>query len=353
MRQGRDQIARAAQAFAEPEANQRACPDGSFGAFELRARLGPAIEHVESLGAEECEKLELLGAGHLDVDGHSRGEVAALLGAIEPHAMVADVEDEGLVDVARLRHRAGIAQLGGNVVSGGAQLMAGEAAVKGGKVEGYVRPALENVEVFAWKQDVKEEKDSPLRLMWEGAVEVVKHCASLGHRRIAHVDGGQGAGADARRRGYEEAMRGLRLAKYLTVVPGSFTEEGGHAGALALLERRPRPTAIFASNDVAAIGAACRERRVPFHVDAAQSVGKVPLDLATLPIDLCSLTAHKVCGPKGVGALYVRPDVRLVPELHGGEQERGLRAGTLATHQIAGMDEAALSFVRYLYKLAE
>jgi cysteine desulfurase len=92
--------------------------------------------------------------------------------------------------------------------------------------------------------------------------------------------------------------------------------------------------------DVAAIGAACRERRVPFHVDAAQSVGKVPLDLATLPIDLCSLTAHKVCGPKGVGALYVRPDVRLVPELHGGEQERGLRAGTLATHQIVGMGRA-------------
>jgi cysteine desulfurase len=92
--------------------------------------------------------------------------------------------------------------------------------------------------------------------------------------------------------------------------------------------------------DVAAIGAACRERGVLFHVDAAQSVGKLPLDLAAEPIDLCSLTAHKVCGPKGVGALYVAPRVTLVPQLHGGEQERGLRAGTLATHQIVGMGKA-------------
>jgi cysteine desulfurase len=92
--------------------------------------------------------------------------------------------------------------------------------------------------------------------------------------------------------------------------------------------------------DVQAIGAECRARGVLFHVDAAQSVGKLPLDLSAAPIDLCSLTAHKVCGPKGVGALYVAPRVTLVPQLHGGEQERGLRAGTLATHQIVGMGKA-------------
>jgi cysteine desulfurase len=92
--------------------------------------------------------------------------------------------------------------------------------------------------------------------------------------------------------------------------------------------------------DVAAIGAACRARGVLLHVDAAQSVGKLPLDLAAAPIDLCSLTAHKLGGPKGVGALYVAPRVTLVPQLHGGEQERGLRAGTLATHQIVGMGKA-------------
>jgi cysteine desulfurase len=92
--------------------------------------------------------------------------------------------------------------------------------------------------------------------------------------------------------------------------------------------------------DVAAIGALCRERGVRFHVDAAQSVGKVPLDLGSSPIDLCSLTAHKLCGPKGIGALYVAPGVALAPQMHGGEQEHGLRAGTLATHQVVGMGKA-------------
>src|SRR5688572_26378830 len=92
--------------------------------------------------------------------------------------------------------------------------------------------------------------------------------------------------------------------------------------------------------DVRAIGDACRARGVLFHVDAAQSVGKLPLELAAAPIDLCSLTAHKVCGPKGIGALYVAPRVTLAPQMHGGEQERGLRAGTLATHQIVGMGRA-------------
>jgi cysteine desulfurase len=91
---------------------------------------------------------------------------------------------------------------------------------------------------------------------------------------------------------------------------------------------------------VRAIGDVCRARGVLFHVDAAQSVGKLPLELADAPIDLCSLTAHKLCGPKGVGALYVAPRVTLQPQLLGGEQERGLRAGTLATHQIVGMAKA-------------
>ncbi|MEO8467142.1 MAG: cysteine desulfurase family protein [Gammaproteobacteria bacterium] len=92
--------------------------------------------------------------------------------------------------------------------------------------------------------------------------------------------------------------------------------------------------------DVSAIGTLCRERGVPFHVDAAQSAGKLPLDLAAAPIDLCSLTAHKICGPKGVGALYLAPHTVLAAQLHGGEQERGLRAGTQATHQIVGMGRA-------------
>jgi cysteine desulfurase len=94
--------------------------------------------------------------------------------------------------------------------------------------------------------------------------------------------------------------------------------------------------------DVAAIGAICRERGVLLHVDAAQATGKVEIDLASLPVDLMSFSAHKTYGPKGIGALYVRrkPRVRLEAQMHGGGHERGLRSGTLATHQIVGMGAA-------------
>lgn len=95
--------------------------------------------------------------------------------------------------------------------------------------------------------------------------------------------------------------------------------------------------------DLTAIGAITHSRGVLLHVDAAQGAGKLPLDLQALPVDLLSLSAHKLYGPKGVGALYVRQRpkrVRLEPLLYGGGQERGLRAGTLPTHQIAAMGEA-------------
>ena len=94
--------------------------------------------------------------------------------------------------------------------------------------------------------------------------------------------------------------------------------------------------------DIAAIGALLRSRGILFHVDAAQATGKVAIDLAALPVDLMSLSAHKTYGPKGIGALYVRrkPRVRIEAQMHGGGHERGLRSGTLATHQIAGMGEA-------------
>jgi cysteine desulfurase len=94
--------------------------------------------------------------------------------------------------------------------------------------------------------------------------------------------------------------------------------------------------------DIAAIGALCRSRGVLFHVDAAQASGKVAINLADLPVDLMSLSAHKTYGPKGIGALYVRrkPRVRIEAQMHGGGHERGLRSGTLPTHQIVGMGEA-------------
>ena len=94
--------------------------------------------------------------------------------------------------------------------------------------------------------------------------------------------------------------------------------------------------------DIEAIGEMCRNRKILFHVDAAQSPGKVPINLDELKVDLMSFSAHKVYGPKGIGALYVqrKPRVRLEAQMHGGGHERGMRSGTLATHQIVGMGEA-------------
>lgn len=114
-----------------------------------------------------------------------------------------------------------------------------------------------------------------------------------------------------------------------------------------------RPDTILASvmlvnneigviQDIPTLGALCRERGVLLHVDAAQATGKVAIDLSTLPVDLLSLASHKTYGPKGIGALYVRrkPRVRLEAQMHGGGHERGMRSGTLPTHQIVGMGEA-------------
>ena len=94
--------------------------------------------------------------------------------------------------------------------------------------------------------------------------------------------------------------------------------------------------------DIPAIGALCRERGILLHVDAAQATGKVTIDLAALPVDLMSLASHKTYGPKGIGALYVRrkPRVRIEAQMHGGGHERGMRSGTLPTHQCVGMGKA-------------
>jgi len=122
---------------------------------------------------------------------------------------------------------------------------------------------------------------------------------------------------------------------------------------LAVLEAAIRPDTTLVSvmhvnneigviQDIAAIGALTRSKKILFHVDAAQSPGKVAIDVEAMNVDLMSLCAHKVYGPKGIGALYVRrkPRVRLEAQIHGGGHERGMRSGTLATHQIVGMGEA-------------
>ena len=96
-------------------------------------------------------------------------------------------------------------------------------------------------------------------------------------------------------------------------------------------------------NDVGAIGAVCAERGITFHVDAAQSFGKLPIDVGAMHIDMLSVSAHKIYGPKGAGVLYVRrePPLRLAPLIHGGGHEMGMRSGTLATHQIVATGTAA------------
>jgi cysteine desulfurase len=122
---------------------------------------------------------------------------------------------------------------------------------------------------------------------------------------------------------------------------------------LAKFKAAIRPDTVLASvmlvnneigviQDIESIGKICRENSVIFHVDAAQATGKVKIDLENLPVDLMSFSAHKTYGPKGIGALYVRrkPRIRIEAQMHGGGHERGMRSGTLATHQIVGMGEA-------------
>jgi len=94
--------------------------------------------------------------------------------------------------------------------------------------------------------------------------------------------------------------------------------------------------------DLESIGKLCKKHKILFHVDAAQSPGKVDIDVNKFNVDLMSLSAHKVYGPKGIGALFIRrkPRVRLEAQMHGGGHERGFRSGTLPTHQIVGMGEA-------------
>ncbi|APW45443.1 IscS subfamily cysteine desulfurase [Rhodoferax antarcticus] len=147
-----------------------------------------------------------------------------------------------------------------------------------------------------------------------------------------------------------DSMRELEREGYvvtvLPVLPSGLLD-------LAVFEAALRPDTVLASvmyvnnetgvvQDMPALGAICRAKGVLFHVDAAQAAGKVAIDLAQLPIDMMSLSAHKIYGPKGIGALYVRrkPRVRIEAQMHGGGHERGMRSGTLPTHQIVGMGEA-------------
>ncbi len=161
-----------------------------------------------------------------------------------------------------------------------------------------------------------------------------KHIITIATEHKAVID----AFRELERIGYE--------ATYLTPEPNGLINIEKFKAAI-------RPDTVLASvmfvnneigviQDIHSLGNICREHNVIFHVDAAQATGKVDIDLTKLPVDVMSFSAHKTYGPKGIGALYVRrkPRIRLQAQMHGGGHERGMRSGTLATHQIVGMGEA-------------
>jgi cysteine desulfurase len=191
----------------------------------------------------------------------------------------------------------------------------------------------------------------PREIVWtSGATEsnnlAIKGAAQFyGHSRGKHL-----VTLKTEHKAVLDTMRELERqgheVSYLDVQPNGLLD-------LDVLKAALRPDTLLVSvmfvnneigviQDIAAIGALCRERGILLHVDAAQASGKLPIDLSRLPVDLMSLSAHKTYGPKGIGALYVRrkPRVRIEAQMHGGGHERGMRSGTLPTHQIVGMGEA-------------
>lgn len=141
------------------------------------------------------------------------------------------------------------------------------------------------------------------------------------------------------------AQQGFRVTKVAPNTAGEITPEAVQNAleedtVLVSIMHANNETGVI--NDIAAIGALVREHNAVFHVDAAQTLGKLPLDMSVLPVDLLSASAHKIYGPKGMGALYVRrrAGVKVEAQIHGGGHERGMRSGTLATHQIVGFGKA-------------
>jgi len=213
---------------------------------------------------------------------------------------------------------------------------------------------------FGWKAEaaVEEAREQVAALVNCDAKEIVwtsgaTESINLALKGAAHFYGQKGRHIVTVRTEHKATLDTVRElerqgfeATYLDVRPDGLIDLDAFRAAL-------RPDTILVSvmlvnneigvvQDVAAIGEICRGKGIVFHVDAAQATGKVPIDLATLKVDLMSFSAHKTYGPKGVGALFVRrkPRVRIEAQMHGGGHERGMRSGTLPTHQIVGMGEA-------------
>jgi cysteine desulfurase len=190
----------------------------------------------------------------------------------------------------------------------------------------------------------------PREIVWTSGATESNNLAIKGVAQFHHKKGRHLVTVKTEHKAVLDTMRELERdgfeVTYLDVLESGLVDLEAFRAAL-------RPDTLLASvmfvnneigviQDVAALGAICRERGVLFHVDAAQATGKVDIDLAALPVDLMSLSAHKTYGPKGIGALYVqrKPRVRIEAQIHGGGHERGMRSGTLPTHQIVGMGEA-------------
>ncbi|WP_133511085.1 IscS subfamily cysteine desulfurase [Candidatus Thiosymbion oneisti] len=190
----------------------------------------------------------------------------------------------------------------------------------------------------------------PKEIVWTSGATESDNLAIKGLARFYHKGGRHIVTAKTEHKAVLDTCRHLERegfeVTYLDPRPNGLID-------LAKLEAALRDDTILVSimhvnneigviQDIAGIGELTRARKIRFHVDAAQSAGKVPIDLERMNIDLMSFSAHKIYGPKGIGALYVRrkPRVRLEAQMHGGGHERGMRSGTLATHQIVGMGEA-------------
>ena len=198
-------------------------------------------------------------------------------------------------------------------------------------------------------------KCEPAAIVWTSGATESDNLAILGAARHNARTGGESAGHLVTARTEHKAVldpckqlekEGFRVT-YLKPDAQGIVSPAQVAEALApdtlLVSLMHVNNEIGVIQDIAAIGRLCRERDVLFHVDAAQSAGKLPIDVQAMNVDLLALTAHKFYGPKGAGALYVRrkPRVGLAPLMYGGGQESGLRSGTLATHQIVGLGAAA------------
>ncbi len=212
----------------------------------------------------------------------------------------------------------------------------------GWRAEAAVEEARQNVAALI--------NADPREIVWtSGATEAnnlaIKGCAQFNLRKGKHIITSKiehKAVLDTCRQLEREGFE----VTYLDPDVDGFTHPEAVAAAIrpdtALVSIMHVNNEIGTINDIAAIGEICRAQGVFFHVDAAQSAGKVPLDMVAMKVDLLSLSAHKIYGPKGIGALYVRrkPRVRIEAQIHGGGHERGMRSGTLPTHQIVGMGEA-------------